>query len=266
MITFRASSFYGCARVLEGLVLGLGQINDPDEEMKGRSDKDAITALEHVREWCEEAGLDLSAMYAENLKKLIGQGNLTWRQFIERIPHLQGRIQDELRLCLLMQVPRRKAEFYQGQNLFGQAVTDKFPSATLDIEEAGKCYALARNTGCVFHLMRVMEVGVKALAAGLGILNQIKSAQPSWGEVLRLTNAEIQARNKAGDTTWTPTKRVFFENVQADLMVVKNAWRNTTMHVENAYDEERAEDIYNAVKGFMRHLANHVDESGNYTP
>lgn len=264
MINFRAHSFYTCARILEGVVLT--PVTEADETMDGQVAADAVKGLKTVREWCEEAGLDLSALYAEDLIALLTEGKLTWRQFTERIPHLQGRIQDELRLCLLMQVPRRRTEYYQGLSLFGQAVTDKFPSATLDIEEAGKCYALGRNTGCVFHLMRVMEVGVKAFAAGLGILNQIKSAQPSWGEVLRLTNAEIQARNKGNDPAWTPATRGFFENAQADLMVVKNAWRNTTMHVENTYDEERAEDIYNAVKGFMRHLAKHLDEAGTFTP
>jgi hypothetical protein len=38
------------------------------------------------------------------------------------------------------------------------------------------------------------------------------------------------------------------------------------MHADKVYDSERAEDIYNSVRGFMRHLAEHLDEAGNFTP
>ncbi len=41
--------------------------------------------------------------------------------------------------------------------LFGDDVFAKFPDATKDISEAGKCLALGRNTATVFHLMRAME-------------------------------------------------------------------------------------------------------------
>jgi hypothetical protein len=188
------------------------------------------------------------------------------KAFYADIKSLSEVFMRELETYLFFHVPSDKADFITQTNLFGQAVADNFPSANLDIEEAGKCIAFGRNTACVFHLMRVMEIGVKTFALGLGILAKIKTAQPSWGEVLRLTNEEIQRQNKGNDPAWTPDKRSFFENIQADLMTVKNAWRNTTMHVENIYDEERAEDIFNAVKGFMRHLAKHLDESGQFTP
>ncbi len=45
------------------------------------------------------------------------------------------------------------------------------------------------------------------------------------------------------------------------LRAVKIAWRNPTMHVENVYDEEKALDVLNSVKGFMRHLATRLSES-----
>jgi hypothetical protein len=32
------------------------------------------------------------------------------------------------------------------------------------------------------------------------------------------------------------------------------------MHVEGVYDEERAEHIFNVVKGFMQHLATKLSE------
>jgi hypothetical protein len=47
---------------------------------------------------------------------------------------------------------------------------------------------------------------------------------------------------------------------------VKNAWRNPSANAVAMYDAERAEDIFNMTKSFMRHLAGHLDEAGNFTP
>jgi HEPN domain-containing protein len=222
--------------------------------------------MDFVLSVCGEAKLSGVKSQVERIVNIVTIGPVSHRTIRRSLVALNERIYDALSESMCLQIPPNKAEFYESKHLFGEEVSNNFPSANYDIEEAGKCYAAGRYTACVFHLMRVMEIGVKAVASGLGILTKVRSAQPSWGEVLRLTNDEIQANNKSGAPSWTPEKRGFFENVQADLMTVKNAWRNTTMHVENSYDEERAEDVYNAVKGFMRHLAKHLDESGSFTP
>jgi hypothetical protein len=77
---------------------------------------------------------------------------------------------------------------------------------------------------------------------------------------------EIGAQNKAAHPAWLSHQKSFFENIHADLSSVKNAWRNPSMHADKVYDPERAEDIYNAVRGLMRHLAEHLDESGTFMP
>ncbi|HTE83781.1 MAG TPA: hypothetical protein VK821_03540 [Dehalococcoidia bacterium] len=52
----------------------------------------------------------------------------------------------------------------------------------------------------------------------------------------------------------------FFSGATAFLMAVKDAWRNPTVHVEINYDEEKALDVWNSVKAFMRHLATKLGE------
>jgi hypothetical protein len=68
---------------------------------------------------------------------------------------------------VLYQIAPEKVQYFDQPHLFGEDVSDQFPSTILDIEEAGKCLAMSRNTSCVFHLMRVMEVGLRTLAATL---------------------------------------------------------------------------------------------------
>jgi hypothetical protein len=265
MFIVHGEALYWTARRLEELS---GSFNY-EYETQALPDEDRANFLEEFK-WLQEGlhELELMSAYdqAERIVEALSREGVTYSQVKALIPDLQGRTQDALKRSLMFFIEERNIRYYKDEFLFGKAVADQLPSSILDIEEAGKCMAVGRHTACVFHLMRVMEIGVKAFGEGLGILAKIKSAQPSWGELLRLTNEEIQAQNKSGDPAWTPDKRGFFENVQADLMTVKNACRNTTMHVENSYDEERAEDIFNAVKAFMRHLAKHLDESGQFTP
>jgi hypothetical protein len=47
--------------------------------------------------------------------------------------------------------------------------------------------------------------------------------------------------------------------VLAHLHAVKVAWRNPTMHIVNQYTPEQAEEVFNAVRGFMRHLASKLE-------
>jgi hypothetical protein len=135
--------------------------------------------------------------------------------------------------------------YFEQPKLFGDDVFDKFPSANNDIFEAGTCLALERGTACVMHLMRVCEVGLKALAAALSV-----PPQNNWGADLREIDKALNARPGARG----PDEQ-FYAEVRVTLDGVRAAWRNPTMHIENSYSPERAEEILISVRALMRHLA-----------
>jgi hypothetical protein len=62
------------------------------------------------------------------------------------------------------------------RRVLGKEVFDAFPTANNDVSEAGMCLAFERGTACVMHCMRILEVGLVALAADLGI-----GRQNDWG-------------------------------------------------------------------------------------
>jgi hypothetical protein len=193
------------------------------------------------------------------------ESSFTHAKTLKMIEELSGRVQDHLRSVYFMHVPKGKADYYRTYP-FDTRVSERFPSATFDIEEAGKCYALARHTACVMHLMRVVEIGLRTYGTALGVTASIAAARPNWNDVLRVANDEILRLNRSGDATWTPEKRSFFEGLHPYFHAIRIAWRNTTMHVENRYDEERAGEIFNAVKSWMRYMSTHLDEAGTFTP
>jgi hypothetical protein len=47
---------------------------------------------------------------------------------------------------------------------------------------------------------------------------------------------------------------------------VKIAWRTRVMHVGSEYSDEHSEDILNATRGFMQHLANRLSDDDQISP
>jgi hypothetical protein len=101
---------------------------------------------------------------------------------------------------------------FRNEQPFGNAVWNVFPSAIDDSIEAGKCIALERYTAAVFHLMRVLEAGLKALAKALGA-----PYSENWGQCL----GDIEKR--AMDKHSNPAHK----QAVAYLAAVKNAWRKS---------------------------------------
>jgi hypothetical protein len=152
-------------------------------------------------------------------------------------------------------IPSEKLIFFEvPRKTFGEGIIAKFHGIEIDVEEAGKCYAAGRDTACVFHLMRVMEVGLRALAASLNDPKLDPKRNPSWDSILGKCGDELEKSVRDRSPEWRQDD-VFYSTATANLRAVKDAWRNPTMHVEQNYNEETALDIWNAVRAFMRHLS-----------
>lgn len=143
--------------------------------------------------------------------------------------------------------------FASGDPLFGQEVEDAFPSAATDIAEAGNCRALERWTASVMHLMRVLEVGLRCLAASKGV-----DPNENWNKVLNEIEDKLRAVSKkvegAEAEKWAAEAGTHFR-------FIKNAFRNHAMHPNEHYSEERAVLIYDNTRSFMQHLATRLSET-----
>jgi hypothetical protein len=154
--------------------------------------------------------------------------------------------QADATFCLVLSPHERK--LFQQAAPFGLEVEKKFSSASEDIYEACKCLALGRATACVMHLNRVIEVGLTGLAAAVNI-----GQQNDWGSYLREIDKELKGRMKAAGARSSDEQ--FYAEAAGAIDNMRRAYRNPTMHPERTYSPERAEEILQAVKSFMRHLA-----------
>jgi hypothetical protein len=175
-------------------------------------------------------------------------------RFRKEIEILSKRIDDELRGREFFAIEHPHADYFAVRHPLGEAVGEAFPSIAVNAEEAAKCLALDRATASVFHLMRVMETGLKVTAGALGI-----PYAPSWESYLRQIDSRVQQKYRVKGVRWKRDEP-FFRDVSAHLHAVKAAWRNPTMHVVRDYTPEQAEDIFRAVRIFMAHLATRLHE------
>lgn len=199
---------------------------------------------------CAQVGLPVAgAKLADADHVLRGMwGNDAWKQLGSIGTDFATTVALELRAKKFVQLTASRAEYFSQLQPFSEKVNERFPSAIDDIEGAAKCLALDQGTACVLHLMRVMEVGLKTLAAPLGV-----PYAPSWESYLTQIARNIAIPHGKKPPKWKKHEP-FFRDVSGDLVNVKQAFRNPTMHVGRKYSPDEAEDIFRAVRAFMQRL------------
>ncbi len=164
--------------------------------------------------------------------------------------YLEKTLRFELEKSALFALAAARASYWtQEEPLFGAAVNERFPHAIDDIVSAGKCLATDQGTAVVFHLMRVMEEGLKALAKEMSI-----PYAPSWESYIKQITKKMEEPYSKRPPKWRK-HGTFYRDVLGDLQAVKFAWRNPTMHIVKKYNPDEAEDIYRCVRSFMQRLA-----------
>lgn len=183
----------------------------------------------------------------DRLIDYLGREKIEKHTLLEFLADARRRISDhfESTYCVVMS-PNEVALYESGAPLFGPEVEAKFSLMSEDIGEAGKCLVLGRSTAAVFHLMRVMELGVQKLGDELGVSF---TADKNWQNILDEVNKAIKSLNHK-----LPRTKALAE-AAAHLYNVKVAWRNEVMHPKQTYTPEQAGEIFASVRSFTQDLA-----------
>lgn len=226
---------------------------------KEKETDDIRKHLERVHAECNKLGLSFSVKHVHRMIDDVKEGKETFSDLATAYKELINRISDEVEDYLFFGVHKERIPYYKEPlEKFGKDTINKFPSIRMEVEETGKCYAVGRYTACAFHLIRVIEVGLRTLGKSVDP-NFDPAKNPTWEAVLKKCDMELQKPYQDRSPEWKKDNQ-FFSEATANLRAVKDAWRNTTMHVEHIYDEERVLDLFNAVRAFMRHLAIKLSE------
>lgn len=202
-----------------------------------------------------------SAAPDENGTRLI-QGRLL-DEFRSSLSYLQEHLHIEFKMINFLSITKESASLLGDEySLFGEKVELLFPSIIYEARECAKCLALDRWTASVFHAVRCLEAGIRALCRHLGIADPTKGSDRNWSNIHRSINAVL---DRQWPTPQEKMKREYIEcdKIRASIMAFQNPYRNETMHLDAIYDESQARHIIEMCKGFIQQIADRCDEQGN---
>jgi hypothetical protein len=209
----------------------------------------ALQSLGHVRELCERVnGLGSIVSQIDRISQKVEVGVLPLVLYTD-MEALQHAIMDALKEHYYYPVTAANAQLYQTDYPFGEVVGDAFPSAGDDIRDATQCHVLGQPTACAFHLMRSIEVALRCFAKKLKV-----EYRPTWDAYCNAIDKALSKPHKDK----TPSERKQeprYREILGDLMAVKLAWRNPTMHVERRYEPHEALQVFIATGILLDRLA-----------
>lgn len=234
---------------------------------EGASDSESIIE-EEKKDWIEELGLRGAVDGAfSRIKKLVKEGERALREdedgdgFMEDLGRwcwaFAVRLEEGLGERVVLALERDRERYYEGAGVWGEAV-GRFEEAEWDMREAGKCYAFERYTASIFHVMRVLEHGLKAVAGTIPSFEREGSLDVAWGRILRAMDREISKEPSVEKEVWFKGKEKFYSSASSFMWAVKLAWRDGTMHAEGKFEEREAKRIQEASGNLMIYIAEHV--------
>jgi|SRR5665213_488201 len=164
-----------------------------------------------------------------------------------------------------------RKRFLDNPAYLGKGVLAAFPSAEPDIRESGNCLAAECNTAAVFHLMRVVEWGLRTLCSNVGLVRLKKRKgtktrytpipYSQWEDILNQLPDKVDAKLKKLPRGKSKQEaQEFYLPILQDIRAIRDAWRNHVMHTRAEYSHEDADAILAHVKRTMRMLATGVSE------
>lgn len=203
---------------------------------------------------CKDSGLTVSeVLIAKRINDLPESG----REF----DLLVDAVKSELKARLFLFVPSHLDSYYDSRDLVSQKVHAAFPTAAVEIREAGTAFAAGLNTACVFHSMRAAEIGVRALGTALGVTfpsHPIELAE--WHNILDQADSKIAAMKALPRGTHKDEYLSFCSQAAIQFRYFKDGWRVRATHARATYNEGQAKEVIDQLRSFFETLAIQLQE------
>lgn len=158
---------------------------------------------------------------------------------------------------LVYRYPRDKSSGLFNWKRDWAAVVDSFPSAGRDIQAGVDLWALGHSTASVFQFMRVLEHGLKALAADVSKPFDVQN----WQNIIDQIESEIRILGKTLPAGTSKSERLrFLSEAAKEFVYFKDGWRNYVSHARGVYDDHQARSSMEHVKAFMTTISARLSE------
>src|ERR1700730_11687394 len=149
----------------------------PGRDLDDGEKEDLSSHLDQMRRHCKELGLNVAhGVIARAMKDL--------PKTARELDTIINVVYEELQNRLFFYVPSERAVHFNNQNVISENVKVNFPSIYRDLLQAGNCVVSELFTASVFHCMRALEIGLRALADQLAVLFPHPIELVQWHNVI----------------------------------------------------------------------------------
>lgn len=151
--------------------------------------------------------------------------------------------------------PLRIDMYLDPREWFGDYVLRRFPDISRDVDDACQSFAVAQWTAAVFHSMRILERGLRAMGKHLSVPFAADVELENWKPIIDQIESHIRAMEALPKSAQKVENLKFYSEAATQFRYFKDAWRNHVSHSRTNYDDRSAETILTHVRDFMRDLA-----------
>lgn len=229
------------------------------------NDKSAVASMNtNMRPWLVSHELSGSLDRLDRIVAYTADPSCHIDDLADQINTLMEVLEDELTRKIILYIPHDDMKFYANPEKWFPETLISFPSATDDIKEACKCYALERYGGCVYHSMAVLQVGLYALAGDVSISLKYPVELATWGDIIRKIEEKIAPY---ADLPRSDSLRERYDNLYAEVAshfrYLKDGWRDHVAHMREIYGQGKAYTALTHVRDLMESLSTRLhEESG----
>jgi len=209
-------------------------------------------------------GLEITKSQIAEFRIRLMEPQLTFHTIETECTSLRDSIITNLASRKFAFIPFDRIKFFEQDALFGAPFHAKVSTAiNTEIKAAANCLAADLNTAAVFHLMRVAERGLHALAIDLKVPTKPYPLEFSgWKGVIEDIDQELRKRKAAIQPVIRGSSKDeeldFYQGLLTNLVFFKDAYRNPVSHLRGDFDELEARSICIKVEDFMLRLAKKV--------
>jgi hypothetical protein len=238
------------------MLMDFAAIAVPQTAIEGDRKDHFVAHLKRLKENCDALGLvSTGDLLAWAIKDYTANPH-SFGDVRSTVEHLAVVLQQELSRHFFAYIDLEKAKYMKSWDEFirdppcGHEAAGAFPDSLRDVMLAGNCFACGFDDACAYHLMRVLEKGLEALASVFSEPFKYEN----WHTVIERLESRIRKMDPSFGPDWK-TRQKFYSEVACEFMFFKDAWRNHVMHGREEFDPERAKNVYEHVCEFMKRLA-----------
>jgi hypothetical protein len=217
--------------------------------------------VRHVKEGLEKLLLHCDGLDLPISSSLIKSRLEDMPQSSREFDILVSAVYAELKTKLFLFIRPHLAKFYDNHDVLTHRATLAFPNCRNELWDASNSLTSGLWTAAVFHAMRAAEIGVRVLAADLGVSFPDKTIeQAEWATLVDQAEAKIKAIAQRQKTAEREKEQHFYSTAAAQFRYFKDGWRVRVAHAKASYSEDQAIKIFEHTRDFFETLSERLKE------